>query len=163
MQSEKNYNKTKSSNYLTPSPIGNVIKGNSDNKIYEVLYQKINDYQNRSIVKEYRGYFLNKFNEEPNLKGTENPNLEVFNLENGTWLGGIGSGAWFKIEEGIDTKTYKIARYTSEGKKDFEGLFIINDLSFESRKEHQFLHPTNCLEAFVKQNNKIYKLLQKDV
>ncbi|MCG1036287.1 DUF6695 family protein [Polaribacter sargassicola] len=148
----------KKSNTLTPSPIGNVIKGNSTNKIYTVKNQKITPYKNRSVIKEYKTAFFKKFYGEPNLEGTEYPNYKVFNLKNGHWLGGIGSGAWFKIEEQIDKTSYKISRYNSTGLKDFEAVFIVDQKCFNHQKEHKFIHPTNCKEAIIKQNQKIYTL-----
>ena len=152
----------KKSNLLTPSPIGNVIKGNTNNIIYNVYNQEISHYKNRSIVKEYKASFLNKFEGEPNLKGTEQPNLDVFELRKGTWLGGIGSGAWFKLEEKIDTSTYKIARYNSEGKKDFEGLFLIDKTDFNHLDKHQFTHPTSCREVYIQQKNSTFSFLKKN-
>lgn len=146
----------KTSNLLTPSPIGNVIKGNTDNKVYEVYKEKFTNYKNRSILKEYKESFFNKFNGEPNLKGTEEPNLGVFNLENGTWLGGIGSGAWFKIEEVIDQTYLKIARYSPEGVKDFEGLFCTKSSNFNFSENNYFLHPTNCKQVYIKQKNTVF-------
>lgn len=146
----------KKSNLLTPSPIGNVIKASSTNTIYHVENQKIDNYKNRSILKEYKESFLNKFDIEPNLIGTELPNKAVFELEKGTWLGGIGSGAWFNIEEKIDAKNYTIARYTSKGIKDFEGKFLINNTSFIIDEKYEFVYPTNCREMYLKQHNKEY-------
>ncbi|AUC86573.1 hypothetical protein CW731_15350 [Polaribacter sp. ALD11] len=142
------------SNLLTPSPIGNVLKANTSDTVYNVYEQKITNYTNRSIVKEYKASFFNKFEGEPNLKGTEEPNLDIFELKNGTWLGGIGSGAWFKIEDKINIKTYKISRYTPGGKKDFEGLFSINKTDFNFLEEYHFKHPTNCKEVYILQNGK---------
>ena len=151
----------KKSNLLTPSPIGNVIKGNTNNIIYNVYKQNITTYKNRSITKEYRASFFNKFDGNPNLIGTELPNKNIFELKNGTWLGGIGSGAWFMVEQQINTTTYKIARYTHKGKKDFEGLFSINKTCFNHLTMHNFLHPTNCKEIFIEQKNKKYSLKKK--
>ncbi|QTD37710.1 hypothetical protein JL193_16885 [Polaribacter batillariae] len=149
-------NQLKTSNLFTPSPIGNVIKGTTENIIYETYNQHITEYKNRSIIKEYKASFFNKFNHEPNLKGTEEPNLAAFNLKNGTWLGGIGSGAWFNIEEKVSNNTYKIARYTSEGIKDFESIFMIDNALFNHQKEYKFVHPTTCKEVFIEQNNHIF-------
>jgi len=149
----------KKSNLLTPSPIGNVIKGTTNNSnIYTISNRKFRDYKNRSILKEYKDSFFNKFEGTPNLIGTELPNKKVFELENGTWLGGIGSGAWFKIEEKIKTETYKVSRYNPEGIKDFEANFRINKTCFNHQLKHQFLHPSNCKEAIINQNNKVYIL-----
>lgn len=146
----------KTSNWVTPSPIGNVIKATSNKTIYDVYQQEIKPYKNRSILKEYKDSFLNKFDIEPNLIGTEKPNKAIFELENGTWLGGIGSGAWFHIEKQIDDKIYLIARYNSNGIKDFEGQFTINNNSFSTDKRYKFIHPTNCKEMFVTQKNEIF-------
>ncbi|WP_166383064.1 MULTISPECIES: DUF6695 family protein [unclassified Polaribacter] len=148
----------KRSNLLTPSPIGNVIKGNTDNLIHSIYNQKIEDYKNRSILKEYNTSFFNKFDIEPNLIGTEHPNKKVFELKKGTWLGGIGSGAWFKIEAQIDAETYSISRFDSEGTKDFYANFSIDKKCFNYLEEHQFMYPTNCKEAVIMQNNKLYIL-----
>lgn len=146
----------KTSNLVTPSPIGNVIKATSNKTIYDVYQQEIKLYKNRSILKEYKASFLNKFDIEPNLIGTEKPNKAIFKLDNGTWLGGIGSGAWFHIEKQIDKNNYLIARYNSTGIKDFESQFIINNNSFSVDKEYQFTYPTNCQKMFVVQNQKSF-------
>tara|TARA_R110002049_G_scaffold25194_8_gene88608 strand:+ start:11244 stop:12236 length:993 start_codon:yes stop_codon:yes gene_type:complete len=151
----------KKSNLLTPSPIGNVIKANTDNKIFNVYNQEITYYKNRSIVKEYKSSFLNKFEGEPNLIGTEKPNLKVFKLENGTWLGGIGSGAWFKIEDKIDLGAYKISRYNSDGIKDFEGLFYAEKTNFNHLETYNFIHPTSCKEVYIQQNKQTYTFLKQ--
>jgi len=146
--------KLKSSNLFTPSPIGNVIKGKTISDIYEVYKGQVKAYPNRSILKEYKNCFFNKLDTEINLIGTEIPNKKLFYPKNATWLGGIGSGAWFKIEEKIDLETYKISRHTSCGKKDFEGEFNISENSFNISQQYHFIHPTNCLEAFILQNEK---------
>ncbi len=148
----------KKSNLLTPSPIGNVIRGNSNDKIFSVKNQKITTYTNRSVIREYKNSFFNKFDIVPNLKGTELPNKDVFNLNNATWLGGIGSGAWFKIEEQISVDTYKISRYTANGVKDFEGFFIIDNTTFQLDEKHEFIYPTNCKEMFVIQKELTFTL-----
>ena len=148
--------KLKSSYLLTPSPIGNTLKGRSVNKVYNVKNQKIEIYKNRSILKEYKATFFKKFDIELNLIGTELPDFKYFNLNQGTWLSGIGSGAWFHIDEKLDHLNYKISRHTLKGKKDFEGYFIANDPSFNFNLNHTFVHPSNCKEMYIKQNDKEY-------
>jgi hypothetical protein len=146
----------KLSNRFTPSPIGNVIKATTSKTIYEVLNQKITYYQNRSILKEYKASFFNKFDNELNLIGTEEPNLKVFKLKKGTWLGGIGSGAWFNIEQKIDSKTYTIARYDVNGIKEFERNFSINNECFDLKSDYKFMHPSNFKEIHILQHKKHY-------
>lgn len=148
--------KLKTSNLFTPSPIGNVIKGSTTNEIFEVYKQKMSCYQNRSIIKEYKESFLQKYNNQPNIIGTEKPNLKVFNLKNGTWLGGIGSGAWFIISKKINENEFEIQRFTANGTLDFKEYFSMQDNTFNLKEKHEFLHPTNCMEGFVKQGSKTY-------
>jgi hypothetical protein len=150
----------KKSKLLTPSPIGNVIKANTNNAIYEIYKQEITNYQNRSIVKEYKAFFVNKFEGTLNIKGTEIPDLDLFELKNATWLGGIGSGAWFKIENKVNAETYKISRHTPEGKKDFEGLFSLKTPGFDFLEEYHFIHPTSCKEIYIEQKTKTFYLLK---
>ena len=155
--------KLKSSNLLTPSPIGNVLKGKTIEDVFSVKNQKITHYKNRSILKEYNASFFNKFNAELNLIGTEKPDFNAFNPENGTWLSGIGSGAWFVINTQLDLLNFKISRYTFKGEKDFEGCFFVDDQTFNFNLDYSFIHPSNCQEMIIKQNDKkfIFKQLNK--
>lgn len=149
--------KLKRFNLLTPSPIGNTLKGKTDEVVYIVKNQTIREYKNRSILKEYNAAFFKTFGTyEPNLIGTELPDTKKFNLSNGTWLPGIGSGAWFMVEEKIDATRYKISRYTISGEKDFEGIFIADNSSFNLKQNHDFMHPTNCREMYITQNNQAF-------
>lgn len=148
----------KTSNLFTPSPVGNVIKGTTTNAIFEVENQQIKSYQNRSILKEYKRCFIKKLNLQPNLIGTEQPDTSLFFLENATWLGGIGSGAWFNIEQQIDQTTYLIARYCSKGVKDFESKFFLKGTNFKFSENYKFVYPTNCKEVYLEQNGNTFRL-----
>ena len=159
-QNNKIGKQLKKSNLLTPSPIGNVIRANTNNTIYTVYNQHLTNYKNRSVVKEYKSTFFNKFKGEPNLRGTEHPDIEAFELTSGTWLGGIGSGAWFHLEEKVTSETYKISRYTSKGIKDFEGLFTLKETDFNPLEAFKFVHPTSCKEAYIAQKNSIFCFLK---
>tara|TARA_R110001606_G_scaffold78220_1_gene180886 strand:- start:11423 stop:12436 length:1014 start_codon:yes stop_codon:yes gene_type:complete len=156
--------KLKSSYLLTPSPIGNTLKGKTADEVYNVKNQKIEIYKNRSIVKEYNAAFFKKIDIPLNLIGTELPDVKTFNLPKGTWLSGIGSGAWFHIDEKLEDSHYKISRYTKLGEKDFEGCFTTDDSSFNLDLNYTFLHPSNCQEMYIKQNDKnfIFKQLKNN-
>ena len=145
--------KLKSSYLLTPSPIGNILKGKTIEMVYNVKNQQIQEYKNRSILKEHNTAFFKKLDSELNLIGTELPDMETFNLRDATWLPGIGSGAWFKVEEKIDALKYKISRYSISGEKDFEAVFTTDNFSFNLSQNHNFIHPTNCKEMYIKQDN----------
>jgi hypothetical protein len=142
----------------TPSPIGNVLKGKTAKDIYQVYKSEINLYTNRSILKEYKNCFFNQLDTALNLIGTEIPEKALFFPKKATWLGGIGSGAWFIIEEKTTPNTYKVARYTHAGKKDFEGVFKVSENSFDMNLDYQFTYPTNCLEAFILQKKNKFTL-----
>ncbi|NJB84073.1 DUF6695 family protein [Wenyingzhuangia aestuarii] len=144
--------KLKTSNLLTPSPIGNAIKGTTEDAVFVVENKEVKHYVNRSVLKEYFTCFTNKFDVELNKIGTELPNKDLFNLENATWLGGIGSGAWFRIELATENQ-FQIARYTAGGSKDYQGNFSCESKGFDLNEFYCFVHPTNCKEAFVYQNN----------
>tara|TARA_B110000090_G_scaffold86518_1_gene98371 strand:- start:8330 stop:9328 length:999 start_codon:yes stop_codon:yes gene_type:complete len=146
--------KLKISYLCTPSPIGNVLKGKTAKDIYQVSKSQINLYTNRSILKEYKNCFFNKFDTPLNIIGTEIPKKALFFPKKATWLGGSGSGAWFAIDRKVNTNTYIISRYTYAGKKDFDGIFKVSGNSFDMSLNYQFIHPTNCLEAFIVQNKK---------
>lgn len=148
--------KLKSSYLLTPSPLGNVLKGTTEKEVYLVKNQILEHYTNRLILKENVPSFFSKFKGEIDLIGTELPNKNLFNLDDGTWLGGMGSGAWFRIEEQLDVSFYKIGRYNLKGDKDFESVFLVDNSSFNFKEKHQFVHPTNCNEAFIIQNQTTY-------
>lgn len=149
--------KLKTSNLFTPSPIGNVIKGSTTDEIFEVFKQKITKYKNRSIVKEYKESFLQKFDHQPNLIGTEKPDVKAFHLKKGTWLGGIGSGAWFTISKQNNGDNFEIKRFTSKGELNFSGIFQVKTYGFNLSEKYDFLHPTNCSQAYVKQGDIIFE------
>ena len=148
--------KLKSSFLLTPSPIGNTIKGKTSSTIYQVLNQQISIYKNRSILKEYKLFFAKKLNTEVNLIGTEQPDKKLFSLLNGTWLGGIGSGAWFSLSPTKIEGRYIISRFTDRGYKDFEGFFKSSTPGFNPEEPHEFVYPTNCSVAYIIQDTNIY-------
>jgi hypothetical protein len=143
----------KKSKLITPSPIGNVIKGTTNKIIFSVEHQKISIYSNRFILKELMNSIFKTIDIELCRYGNELPNSKYLPLKNATWLGGIGSGAWFHIEEQLNANTFRIARYNNQGKKDFENIFISENSLFNIRKKHQFIYPTNCKEVFLTQNN----------
>ncbi|PQJ78010.1 DUF6695 family protein [Polaribacter porphyrae] len=146
----------KNSNLFTPSPIGNVIKATTSKVIYKIDSQEITSYKNRSILKEYKASFFNKFDTEPNLIGTELADTDKFELENGTWLGGIGSGAWFSVEKQISNQKFLIARYDVLGNKEYEREFIVDNTSFNINENFEFMHPSNFTEMHIIQNKEKY-------
>ncbi|MGY5351905.1 DUF6695 family protein [Wenyingzhuangia sp. IMCC45533] len=149
--------KLKASNLFTPSPIGNAIKGTDKDEVFVIENQIITQYHNRSILKEYAACFFKKIDIEVNKVGTELPNKDLFNLNKGTWLGGIGSGAWFRVESFLGNNNYEIARYTAQGNNDFKGVFKLETPGFSPDSPYTFLHPSNCQEAYIAQGDEFYE------
>lgn len=151
----------KTSNLFTPSPVGNVIKGTTTDKIYEVNNNQIKEYTNRSILKEYKNCFLKKIDRKPDLIGTELPDLEKYQSNKGTWLGGIGSGAWFIIEKQIKRSEYLIKRQSVCGSEEFENIYFLENDQLDLDKSFRFLYPSNYQEITIQQDNKIFSLRSK--
>ncbi len=142
------------SNMFTPSPIGNVIKGVTDNNIFSVEEGRVEHYINRSVLKEYASCFFNEYQGALNTIGTEQPNSEQFHPDKGTWLGGIGSGAWFVLNLAEGVNGYSLQRYNQFGEKEFEGVFTLKKGNLDLTKAYCFKHPTNCKIAYLEQNEK---------
>ena len=151
----KTRRKLKQSYLITPSPIGNVIKGNSTDKIYSVYKQRVETYSNRSILKEYFSCFLNKVDQSVDERGTVLPPQDVI-VEKSTWLGGIGSGAWFKIVEKISDIEYRIARFDKKGEQDLDGVYKVNNPDFSLCKDYSFVYPSTCEVCKIEQAGTVF-------
>ncbi|MFC2127672.1 DUF6695 family protein [Bacteroidota bacterium] len=149
---------------LTPSPISNVINASCGNAIYEVFQGEILPYANRSISKEHRKCFFNKVPQVINKIGTELPNTNVYVSKKGQWLSGIGSGAWFELEQS-DLKyedLFIVTRRCPKGIVSVKAKFKINSAGFDILKSYQFLHGSNCDTCIIRQNNTIFKFKRID-
>ena len=71
------------------------------------------------------------------------------------WLGGIGAGSWFILIK--DSNKYRIKRYSPKGILECEGIFNINDSSFNIKESYVFTYLSHCSLCTVIQNNKKYK------
>ena len=67
------------------------------------------------------------------------------------WLGGIGYGAWYSIEETFDENRYKISQYCVNGKLMFSALFEKeNDIKFDINKPYVFDYPSHYEQITLK-------------
>lgn len=148
---------------LTPSPISNVLKGSSEELVkFEIKNQKIQPYLNSSAYKEHKQYLFSKVSQELNVIGSIEPNVEKYSSPNGQWLGGIGSGAWFELNEKCkDSKLYHIQRRNQNGEIDLAADFIRVEDGFSFQEEFEFQYGSNCKSCFLKQKDKVYTFARK--
>lgn len=147
--------KLRRSKFFTPSPIGNVVNGKTEEKIVEVHRQKIRSYKYDSVLKEHRNYFFNKVSQKTHTHGTLLPMKECYDSSKAQWLSGVGSGAWFEIEKCVKN-CYTISRRGAKGELHVKDLFVVNQCGFEIEKPYVFLHGSHCSLIKVQQNRKVY-------
>ena len=148
---------------LTPSPISNVLKGSSHGlpKV-QVTNLGITPYTNNSVFKEYKKCFLTKVSQELNFVGSILPDTNKYISENGQWLGGVGSGAWFELKEKCrESKLYNIQRRSQNGEIDSAGDFITFEKDFSFQKEFEFQYGSNSKKCILKQGDKVYTFVRK--
>lgn len=146
----------RSSKFITPSPISNVIRGRSTEAIFEVYEQAITPYTNRSVNKALISSLWAKVPQELKLTGTEIPDLSVYSPPNGQWLSGIGSGMWFEITQSDSANSYNIRRTCAKGKIEWEGTFATDQEGFHIMESYEFLHGSTCARCFIQQSGTTY-------
>ena len=147
-----------SSKWFTPSTIGNVVIADTENYVYVV--SEIGDIRafDSTVSKENRRLFLDILkNYSPDLIGTLEPKYNNVRADHSQWLSGIAAGAWFELYEIGDTSKYRFRRISPYGNIDCDGVYKVNDESFNIDKEYQFVHYSNCLFFHIEQDSKKYR------
>ncbi|MFP4845237.1 DUF6695 family protein [Winogradskyella sp. PE311] len=148
----------KNSKWFTPSTIGNVVIADTENFVYVVSDKGVIKEFDSSVSKENRRLFLDVLKGyNPSLVGTLEPKENDDKSEHAQWLGGIAAGAWFELYS-LDSKSeYRFRRISPYGNIDCDGIYMVNDESFDINKKYQFVHYSNCLFFQIEQNSKAYK------
>lgn len=143
---------------FTPSTVGNVIIANTKKKIYELSEQgEIGDFSS-SIQRENIKYFLDRLKGfKPTIEGTLHPKAVEGVSNHAQWLGGTGAGAWFELYKTEKPELFRFMRISAYGNIDVNGIYIVEDLSFEYEDGYLFVHYSNCKFFHVKQGEKIYR------
>lgn len=74
----------------------------------------------------------------------------------GTWLGGVGEGAWFDIEESL-SEAIRITRRNERGKVIFSEWFS-RPRGLNVHRDYRFVHDSNAQYCHIEQDDKLYKL-----
>lgn len=143
---------------FTPSTVGNVVIADTENYVYEVTEAgKIAKF-NSSVRAENLRCFLDKLKDhEPNFNGTIQP-LEVHHIhDHAQWLEGIAAGAWFELYNTSVEDEYRFRRISPYGNIDVNGLYKVNDVSFNYHESYTFIHYSNCAFYHIEQQQTIYR------
>ena len=149
--------------WFTPSTIGNVVIADTENHVYEVSKTgEISEYRS-SVKKDNRFYFLDRLHHyNPNFVGTLEPKHIDEKSHHAQWLDGIAAGAWFELSPAETNGIYRFKRISPHGNIDVDGLYTINDTSFNYNEPYNFIHYSNCAFFHVEQQNKVYKFELKE-
>ncbi len=76
--------------------------------------------------------------------------------KNAQWLGGIGAGSWFSIEQ--QKTDFCIKRFSENGVLECTGIFRLQKAGFDIDKLYQFTYLSHCKMCTIIQNKTEYKL-----
>lgn len=143
---------------FTPSTIGNVVIADTESFIYEISERgEIGEFKS-SVSKENRRMFLDRLvHYKPEYVGTLHPKPVSFVKEHAQWLSGIAAGAWFELSCLDKLEYYNFRRISPSGNIDVEGIYKVNDKSFNCEKNYRFIHYSNCQFFHIEQEDKIYR------
>ncbi len=144
---------------FTPSTVGNVVRANTQDQIFEIIGDSIFEF-NSTVFKENFRCFLDKIpDHDYQVIGTLKPKLVDGLNDNAQWLSGIAAGAWFEISksETYIEEHYRIRRVSPHGSIDVDGLFKVDCITFNLDEVFEFVHDSNCHYCHVVQNEKRYR------
>lgn len=146
IQNKLNFNKK-----FTPSCIGNVEKGATQKKIYEVVDGEISQFQGTAFKENLKNYFQKPSKIYPDRK----PNTTIDSTMH--YLSGIGSSAYFTISKGdLPENLFRIKRFTADRVEDFDGVYRTSS-QFEIDKVYEFTYDSHCEYCHILQNGKKIK------
>lgn len=146
------------SKWFTPSTIGNVVIADTNNCVYEVNeIGEISEYKS-TVKKDNRRYFLDRLKDHNvNYEGTLKPKHVDSKSMHAQWLDGIAAGAWFELHLTNDVRIYRFKRISPYGNIDVDGLYQIDDVSFNYKTKYRFVQYSNCAFYHIEQLNKKYR------
>ena len=133
---------------FSPSPLGNVVAAAYGSPAYEVINQIVKKYS-AVIFKENLLNFLDK--KIPNHILYKKKNIIPESMKGACFLEGVGSSAYFKINQQTDSGKFEMSRFTEEGVEDFRGIFSTNK-NFNISKPYSFTYDSNCAYCHIEQD-----------
>jgi len=143
---------------FTPSTVGNVVIANTGKYVYQISTEGIISKFESSAGAENIRCFLDRLKDhKPNFVGTLEPLAVSIAHENAQWLEGIAAGAWFELYVTPVANEYRFRRISPHGNIDVDGLYKVNDNTFNYEDPYSFVHYSNCAFYHIEQNNKVYR------
>lgn len=154
--------KLRRSQWFSPSSISNVVIANTGHEVYEITNNGDISIFKTNRIKLNASLFFDRLKHVSLTNGSQFEKLKPFS--NAQWLSGIGSGAWFHLEDLGNQAVYGFKRISDSGRIDIDAKYEISDPLFNISEPYEFLHDSNCLYFHVKQNNRIFRfdILEKD-
>ena len=150
--------KLETSNWFTPSTVGNVLLANTEAQVFEVSDTGTVSKYTGSKTSENRRCFLDTLeNHQPNFIGTLLPKPVDGLNENAQWLSGIAAGAWFELYETSNNSHYRFRRISPHGNVDVDAEYVVNDANFNYDNPFEFVHYSNCKFFHVKQDGNMFR------
>lgn len=152
-------NSLRRSMWFTPSTIGNVVRVDTENQVFEVIGDSVFEFTS-TVFKENLRCFLDTITDhEYQMVGTLHPKKVEGLNGNAQWLSGIAAGAWFEINKthGMDHDHFRIRRISPHGNIDVDGVYKVDCDSFSLEEIFKFVHDSNCHYCHVVQKDKTYR------
>ncbi len=149
---------------LTTSPLGNIAKGKMPEEPVWVVHNGVIKLFEGDIFKETRKCLLGKSGIQtlklPVSKvGTEVEPPRGKVPAQAQWLGGVGAGAWFALDQytGMEMQTFRVRRFDADESLIFDRIFTCSDKSFDAGSPYQFVYDSNAHWCSIMQNEQVYK------
>ena len=143
---------------FTPSTIGNVVISDTEDYVYEVSeLGEISKFESSIRAENIRCFLDNLKDYQPSSLGNLEPVEVAHTHEEAQWLEGIGSGAWFELYNTSVFDEYRFRRISPHGNIDVDGLYKVDNTSFNFSENYKFVHYSNCSFYHIEQQQAIYR------
>lgn len=146
------------SQWFTPSTVGNVLLGDTENHPYEVTDTGVISKFTGSQRSENLRCFLDRLKgHKASFEGTLEPKENSEKKPHAQWLSGIAAGAWFELNATTSSSEYNFRRISPYSNVDVDTTFILTENGFDYNSPYQFVQYSNCKFFHVEQNGKVFR------
>jgi len=150
------------SKWFTPSTVGNVLLTNTGDYPFEVSPKgDISEFKGTQKSENLRCFLDRLKGYNPGFIGTLQPRAVYGIDENAQWLSGIAAGAWYELHKTEVSNEFRYRRISPYGNIDCDAVFELQEEGFNSEKDYQFIHYSNCAFFNIRQNGTVYKFNRK--
>ncbi|MGL4993717.1 MAG: DUF6695 family protein [Bacteroidales bacterium] len=145
---------------FTPSVLANVEAANTYDYYYVVNEESVSKLECSLLATQVDLLFDNGEGYAPyTSEGSIVSPKDVEAQDDWHWLGGIGSGAWYEVEETDKYNVFKVSQYNSQGKREFSSNFLANsDDLVELESNFRVIYPAHFRTVTLKIGNDTIRL-----